>query len=106
MSARTPGPWRVRDLNDDFGKNAPQIATLADADGFGKPIASVCYLSEPEREANARLIAAAPDLLAALESLRAQLRAHVRMDVKKHYSLMAAEVAADKAIRRARGEPC
>ena len=52
----TPTPWRIRDLNDDFGKNAPQIATMADPDGFGKPIASVCHLSESEREANAAYI--------------------------------------------------
>ena len=44
------------------------------------------------------------DLLAALEGLRAELRQHIKMDVKKHYSLMVADVAADKAIARARGE--
>jgi hypothetical protein len=44
------------------------------------------------------------DLLTALEDLRKELRAHVKLDVKKHYSLMVADVAADKAARKARGE--
>ena len=50
-----------------------------------------------------RLLDAAPDLLAALEDLRKELRPAVKLDVKKYYSLMVAEVAADKAIRKARG---
>lgn len=82
-------------------------ANLAHAARNGETVKIGGGLFGPDelREA-ARLIAAAPDLLATLEELQAQLRAHVRMDVKKHYSLMVAEVAADKAIRRARGEPC
>jgi hypothetical protein len=52
---------------------------------------------------NAQLVAAAPELLVALKELRAQLRAHVKLDVKKHYSLMVADAAAGTAIAKAEG---
>lgn len=62
----TPGPWVVRHLT-----GFPiMIATQPDFDGFGVPVADCSKRNLPaEAEANARLIAAAPDLLAALESL-------------------------------------
>lgn len=73
-TTHTPGPWRV----DIFRYNAPgreavpTIVTPADA------IAEACPLwcpddREAERLANARLIAAAPDLLAACQAALSQL---------------------------------
>ncbi len=62
-TTHTPGPWTVRGpipgperwkIIDDSG-NVPSIATCLDAHGRGA--------------ANARLIAAAPDLLKALQAL-------------------------------------
>ena len=44
------------------------------------------------------------ELLEALENLQNQIRTHIKMDVKKHYSLMLADVAASKAIAKSRGE--
>jgi hypothetical protein len=44
------------------------------------------------------------ELVAALVELRKQLWAHVKMDVKKHYSLMVADAQASKAIGKARAE--
>lgn len=41
------------------------------------------------------------DSLEALRELQKQLRAHIRLDVKKHYSLMVADAAASKVIARA-----
>lgn len=56
-----------------------------------------------ETEATARLFAAAPDLLAALVELQKELRQNIKLDVRKHYSLMVADAAANKAIAKATG---
>lgn len=61
----TPGPWQA----EDFGTEHP-FSILADRNGESLPIA---YLNDVDAEgyhvtwANARLIAAAPELLAALK---------------------------------------
>ena len=52
MTEHTPGPWEA------------QGATVYQIDGFG-----LCYLEGYRAEADAYLIAAAPDLLEALEHL-------------------------------------
>ena len=39
----------------------------------------------------------------ALEDLHKQLRAHVKMDVKKHFSLMVADAQATKALNNTKG---
>jgi len=57
----TPGPWSVKSDPCHFD-------TLSDIHAGGKLIAQTCS-EYPSLEANARLIAAAPDLLAALEKL-------------------------------------
>ena len=70
MSAHTPGPWSIWNFSDD----PRHVAVGPDAGGLA--IADVvacnahgCYTAETESrgQANARLIAAAPDLLAALQ---------------------------------------
>ena len=64
MNKFTPGPWTHEGQGDITG---------IEDNGFGRGPVDVCsvYLRtvEGRHEANARLIAAAPDLLAALESL-------------------------------------
>ncbi len=67
IDAHTPGPWVVSDLYaDDEGQ--PELAISAKVDGKDCHPAVVC-LQFPKMQgmqmANARLIAAAPDLLAA-----------------------------------------
>src|SRR5262249_39013946 len=64
----TPGPWEVglySEFRDRYSINAQQWTALADVvvrlDGESTPTG--------EGEANARLIAAAPDLLASLQEL-------------------------------------
>jgi hypothetical protein len=44
------------------------------------------------------------ELLAALVELRKQVWSHVKMDVKKHYSLMVADSIASAVISKAGGE--
>lgn len=57
MSAHTPGPWYWSDNVPDFPKNH---CIIVDADGF------TIVEPSPMGESNARLIAAAPELLACL----------------------------------------
>ena len=60
MSKHTPGPWHISDDEQNV---------LA-KDGTGNRLIAQCHAGHlPERSANARLIAAAPDLLATLRRL-------------------------------------
>jgi hypothetical protein len=68
----TPGPWlRESEINSDGSdwilvtKDYAEIVDLRLDDGL--------VVSEPEQEANARLIATAPELLAALQRARDEL---------------------------------
>ncbi len=66
----TPGPWQV----EDSGTGLPLILSVdSDADEYGRTRFSAVKIAEindvSEFEANARLIAAAPDLLAALKNV-------------------------------------
>ena len=65
MSEHTPGPWR------DWNKSCGAVMAPKKKDTWGsRAVALVTHWpSEEERAANARLIAAAPDLLDALEKL-------------------------------------
>ena len=45
------------------------------------------------------------EMLMAMEDLIKELRSHVKMDVRKHFSLMVAEACAQKVIWKAKGEP-
>ena len=63
MSKHTPGPWVVYDDSNDGKTNRMEIAAR------GKTVARI-YHSVPEEDLpNARLIAAAPDLLELLEDV-------------------------------------
>lgn len=59
MSTHTPGPWRVLDFKHE---PCPSFITLND----GETALAMVYVSTSEQKANAHLIAAAPDMLAAL----------------------------------------
>jgi hypothetical protein len=68
-ATHTPGPWKVSDIttSDDLliiGKDI-QVARIPDA--------NVAMNGCPESRANARLIAAAPDLLEALKVLQVRI---------------------------------
>lgn len=65
-SKHTPGPWQAE--QDDVPYDGGFETWVVNADGAG-----ICMMDCPkdDMEVNARLIAAAPDLLKALESLNA-----------------------------------
>lgn len=65
MSKHTPGPWRPK--NGTVLANSYEGTHCSDADiaGYGAPL--VC--ESIRTDANARLIAAAPDLLEALKAM-------------------------------------
>jgi len=97
-ATHTPGDWIACPGNKD-GKRHIRIETRGEENGL-EPVAT---LTGPDREANAALIAAAPDLLAALEALFE----HCAM-VHKHWGdgcnrdqAAAAEKAARAAIAKA-----
>lgn len=82
--------WRVGDAGHTiFGPNngAPSPETIATV----------------RKRENAPVLAAAPELLEALELLQVEIRARYKMNVKKDFSLMVADAAATKAIRKAKG---
>ena len=103
-SQHTPGPWRIRELIGDDGRIEHQIATMADSDGFGKPIATVNYLDSESRSANAALIADAPELLAALEDAEFLLRKAAQVSGPMQDSFRRSAEDARSAISKARGE--
>lgn len=91
MSNHTPGPWIISD-DDIVGQR--YIARLADWHivGAGSQYKDIDDMLTSERNANARLIAAAPDMLAALEEV-----------LWEDSGLACIETVRD-AIRKAKGE--
>ena len=78
MSGATPGPWKVYRSPDGSAIIGIGVNRPGDPDhgaGITDPRFGL-WGSGAEREANARLIAAAPDLLAALKHLLAFVEAH------------------------------
>lgn len=105
VSGHTPGPWSVR--WQDVGAQQRHSAIYGPKVGWGRGIAVLAHThgarDKPENTANARLIAAAPDLLEALEEL------FVRGDVQIAFAgnpnaCEALEAKCRSAIARARGE--
>ena len=98
MNKHTPGPWTHEGQGDITG---------IEDNGFGRGPVDVCsvYLRavEGRHEANARLIAAAPDLLDALEYV-ADIDVSGADDSVIRFILAAAQNKARAAIARARGE--
>jgi hypothetical protein len=61
--SHTPGPWEVWEIND--GDSRPEWRVVQVTGGRATP-----WVASVDGRGNARLIAAAPDLLAALERMR------------------------------------
>ncbi len=99
----TPGPWSVlEDEHSDENGKFHKIADCQDVTVADVPIQPL----DPQEwsQANARLIAAAPELLEALKALKKELwAANLKLDVKKHFSLLAADAQAGTAIHKVEG---
>lgn len=107
----TPGPWAVLQAYQGEGKDAPIIRCEAGgyiARLFHPDAMSGLTSLAPDRataEANARLIAAAPDLLAALEAAYEEMQTvdENLQEGKETYILLARMEQAFNAITKARG---
>ena len=107
QSSFTPGPWVVRTIDKS-------LATVETQDGeyiicnAGQLRGDDWKTEHAERKANARLIAAAPELLDALDGLAAQVRplwAELDIDGFRHSALKEAYDFACKVAGKAQGEP-
>lgn len=109
MAQHTPGPW-VADT-ENHQRWADQYARMVHGPDGKTPIAAGCDFNRTDRDeeanANARLIAAAPDLLWALESMLEEFGARLSDGKPIGYTagsmqravgmIKAAEAAIDKA---------
>lgn len=103
----TPGPWTVEIVKDggNWTYNVRTVKPHNPAGCLGKHIATCNPLMEARGESNASLIAAAPDLLAALEDLveRAGTSMHQANSDGAEYDVDAELKAAYAAIAKAKG---
>lgn len=97
--AHTPGPWKVYRTKDGTA-----ILGIGDADAGGITDANFgLWRSDQEREANAYLIAAAPDLLGTLKELEEVLDDLADADDGRPNNEMKMLVIVRKAIAKAEG---
>ncbi|MCO5109981.1 MAG: hypothetical protein M9929_03940 [Burkholderiaceae bacterium] len=98
----TPGPWRAEYTND---ARLSKVVVAAESANGSTAVIGQC--AGPDKESNARLIAAAPDLLTALWNLRRCMLAQdmangaVRFSEEEYGACMA---AARAAIAKATGQ--
>ncbi|RRV80383.1 hypothetical protein [Stutzerimonas stutzeri] len=93
-NGHTPGPWSI-DKEERWVIHEPEGKS-------GTLVVPEIYLDDDEAIANARLIAAAPELLAALESAQMALMGYTHQNAVT----LAALEKARAAIAKARGTPC
>lgn len=97
----TPGPWAA---SGDTVKG-PAGNIVAECCGYSVKATDPSHRAQGGREANAHLIAAAPELLAALEALESEIR-YLNETALEHPSMPPRRImlAARAAIAKARGE--
>ena len=121
LAAHTPGPWKV--CGGQNGKcncgimwSIPgdfPICTVAGGSTFPTAVAhkhmadapDMIYqtITDAERDANARLIAAAPDMLAALSDIDDAIKHHIKYDADRWPTFSEARDRVRSAISRATG---
>lgn len=104
-TTHTPGPWLPHRYKHVF--MGEKLAVVRQGDSRKSLIAEIGPSefgpSRSECEGNARLIAAAPELLAALEGLTKEIHLG-SLHVRKDFSVLVAHAAATKAIADAKGD--
>ncbi len=90
----TPAPWEVK-----HQWNVMSGSRLVA--GCGGHSSNIDPHVDETNKANARLVAAAPLLLDALQELQKQVHVHHKMSTQDDFSLMIADSAASKAIKAA-----
>ena len=109
MSQHTPGPYSVGQYGtlDDTGNKVEQLAIYG-ADGVKIAVVET-WLGDQERaesEANAHLIAAAPELFEALLALGQATAPFISVAIgSRNRNVQAAINLANAAIRKAEGRP-
>jgi hypothetical protein len=95
----TPGPWEIGALLGDPDGKSYEYPTIyrINEDGSTTYVADIMGANSPQAMPNARLIAAAPDLLEVLEEVESRMARHGSGDVLFHSRVMA-------AIAKATGE--
>lgn len=105
QNTHTPGPWRVVNRHNAPGRAYPEMGPSIQSECVGERD-FVCRLEwagfirdqhESVTEANAQLIAAAPDLLEALVEIMADLDANHGRITQMHPRISAARAAIAKA---------
>lgn len=100
--AHTPGPWSVIDNNWDFSSvYGPDDCLIAEVQIHSSVTEENQHELEPVKEANARLIAAAPELLSALKMAQVWLKmALVWLDADGRFDMQGINAAIAKAEGR------
>lgn len=111
MAEHTPGPWRTKAEQYRWADNYARLVFGPDAND-GTPVAAACDLNRTDRdaevEANARLIAVAPEMYALLDRLHADLARYAKMteEAWSSGSIAFGSMADDcsRLLAKARGE--
>ena len=105
--SHTPGPWSIHETKGNGGNISDRVEIAGPEEGRRKHlVASIYGFKLPEGQANARLIAAAPELLETCESLleiidvRMLELSEVEWGQRKHE----AEHKAKSALAKVRGD--
>lgn len=107
MTKHTPGPWRIGKTSGWSGTEVKAIASVAwcaKASSYSSSWGESQEISADEALANAHLIAAAPDLLAACEACMTLLVRYENKSIAPEVGTGAAINAAHAAIAKARGQ--
>jgi hypothetical protein len=110
MAKHTPGPWKTEDIFEDGGLD---ICIGYEIEGAGSPVPiahvvavddhGFCPKTKSEVDANARLMAAAPELLEIVRHVHLFLREGGTLNAYALFDARTIYQAADEVIRKAEG---